>query len=447
MNRDGETVELLQALIRNRCVNTNAVESGQEHRSVSVLQSYLEGAGLDISTYESAPGRSSLVARIAGTDPAAPSLLLLGHTDVVPATEDRWQHDPFGAELIDGWIWGRGAIDMLNLTSTMAVAMRSLAEGGFRPQGDLIYAAVADEESGGTLGSKWLLDHHYDDVKADNLVTEWGGVPIDSPSGSKLWIAVGQKGGIDCTLTVRGTPGHASMPYGSDNALIKAAHVVERIANYKLAPEITDIWRHQVEAMGYDAELTAMLLDPSRVDEALGHLSPGMAKRMHACSRLTAVPSMIHGGVKSNVIPDRVDINVLMRRLPSQSYDSVMNTLHDMLGDLADEVEIAVRMNTDATASPVDTPLWSSLQNVSSKLMPGAQCVPTMTAGGNDAPYWRRHGTVAYGYGLVSNQVSLEQFFSMFHGDNERIDLESLRLSRQLWEELAKDFLAKDNLS
>src|SRR5688572_22718252 len=134
MNRDGEAVELLQQMIRNRCVNTNAPDSGQEHRTVSVLKSYLEGSGLDITTHESAPGRESLVARIAGTDPTAPSLCLMGHTDVVPVNEANWKHDPFGGELIDGHVWGRGAIDMLNLTATMAVAMRDLADASFRPK-------------------------------------------------------------------------------------------------------------------------------------------------------------------------------------------------------------------------------------------------------------------------------------------------------------------------
>jgi len=443
MNRDGEVVDLLQQLIRNRCVNTNAPESGQEHRSASLLENYFDGSGLDITTHEPAPGRTSLVARMKGSDPSAPSLCLMGHTDVVPVNEANWQHDPFGGELIDDFVWGRGAIDMLNLTSTMAVAMRELADNGFRPKGDLVYFAVADEESGGSLGAQWVAENAWEDIRADYVVTEWGGVPIDSPSGPKLWITVGQKGGIDCRLKVRGRSGHASMPLAADNALVKAARVVQRIAEHRLAPEITDVWRRQVEGMGYDADLTAALLDVDRIDDAVEQLSPGMAKRAHACTRLTAAPTVIHGGVKSNVIPDSVEISVLMRRLPSQTYESAMETLQDMLGDLADEVEITVRMKNDPSLSETDTPLWHAIERVSAKLVPAATCIPSLTPGGNDAGVFRSRGATAYGFGLFSNAISIEQFFEMFHGDNERIDLESLRLSRELWTQLAHEFLGE----
>lgn len=441
MNRDGEVLDLLQQMIRNRCVNTNAPESGQEYRSVSVLKTYLEGSGLDIRTYESAPGRQSLVARIEGSDPKAPSLCLMGHTDVVPANEANWRHDPFGGDLIDGYVWGRGAIDMLNLTSTMAVAMRDLADSNFKPKGDLIYFAVADEESGGSLGAQWVAENAWEDIRADYMITEWGGVPIDSPTGSKLWITVGQKGGIDCRLTVRGTSGHASMPFGSDNALIKAARVVQRIADYEIAPEITDVWRRQVQGMNYAPELTAALLDVNQLDQGIAQLPPGMAKRAHACTRLTASPTVIHGGVKSNVIPDTVEISVLLRHLPNRDYDETMTALRDMLGDLADDVEVTVRMNNPASLSESHTPLWKTLETVSAKLSPGSVCIPSLTPGGNDAGVFRSRGATAYGFGLLSKAVSLEDFFGMFHGDNERIDLESLRLSRELWTEVARDFV------
>src|SRR4249919_2696720 len=138
----GEVTELLQVLIRNQCVNDGSVESGHEDRSADILTAVLEGPGVEIERYEPEPGRTSIVARIEGSNPAAPSLLLMGHTDVVPVSPDRWRHDPFGGELIDGEVWGRGAVDMLNLTASMAVATRKLADEGFRPEGTLIYLGV-----------------------------------------------------------------------------------------------------------------------------------------------------------------------------------------------------------------------------------------------------------------------------------------------------------------
>jgi acetylornithine deacetylase/succinyl-diaminopimelate desuccinylase-like protein len=436
-----ETVDLLQHLIRNECVNFNTPESGQEHRSVAVLQSFLEGSGMDLQTFEPAPGRASLVGRIAGSDPTAPSLMLMGHLDVVPANADNWQRDPFGGDFVDGWVWGRGAIDMLNLTTSMAVAVKQLCVEGFRPRGDLVYLAVADEEAGGRLGAGWLVENEPDSVQADYVLSEWGGVPIESPTGSKLWITVGQKGGTDVRMTVRGVAGHASMPFGSDNALVKAAKIVQRLAELQLSPEITDTWRLQVEHMDYDAELTAALLDPTRIDDALGQLSPGMAKRAHACTRTTVSPTVMHGGVKSNVIPDSVELSVLIRRLPGYTLEDVMTLLDDALGDLRHHVDISTRMEVAPTQSPLDTPLWNTLQRVSKKLTVDASCIPALTPGGNDLGYFRDKGSVAYGFGLLSNAISLEDFFSMFHGVDERVDVESLRLSTDLWREVARDLL------
>ncbi len=160
--RRAETTDLLQHLIRNQCVNDGTVGSGQEQRSADLLRGYLDGTGVDVEVYEPQPGRTSLVAKIQGSDPAAPSLTLLGHTDVVPATPADWRRDPFGGELVDGEVWGRGAIDMLNLTATMATALRHLARSSFRPAGSLTYVAVADEEALGTHGAEWLCRNAAD---------------------------------------------------------------------------------------------------------------------------------------------------------------------------------------------------------------------------------------------------------------------------------------------
>ena len=159
-----EVIDLLQHLIRNACVNDGTAKSGHETRSVDVLSQYLGGGGLELETYEALPGRGNLVARIEGSDPSAPTLLLMGHTDVVPVNVERWQRDPFGGELVDdehgrAQVWGRGAVDMLNLTASMAVAVKRLAQSGFKPRGTLVYLAVADEEALGTYGAAYLVDH------------------------------------------------------------------------------------------------------------------------------------------------------------------------------------------------------------------------------------------------------------------------------------------------
>jgi acetylornithine deacetylase/succinyl-diaminopimelate desuccinylase-like protein len=182
----GEVVELLQQLIRNHCVNDGTVTSGDEARSAQLLADYLDGSGASVEMFESEPGRSTVVARSEGSDTEAPTLLYLGHTDVVPANADNWRRDPFGGELVDGEVWGRGAVDMLNLTAAMAVAFRRHATDPRRRKGTLIYCGVADEEALGTYGAGWMVEHALDSVRADYVITESGGIPLDTPGGTRL---------------------------------------------------------------------------------------------------------------------------------------------------------------------------------------------------------------------------------------------------------------------
>src|SRR2546425_6063134 len=179
----GEVTDVVQQLIRNACVNDGTRESGHEIRTVDLLESYLRVAGAEMKRYEPMPDRARLVLRIEGSDPKAPSLHFMGHTDVVPVTASGWRHDPFGGELIDGEVWGRGAVDMLDVTASMAVAVRRLLASGFKPKGTLIYSAVADEEALGTHGAQWLTENAWDDVRSDYLVTEFGGarLPLSGP--------------------------------------------------------------------------------------------------------------------------------------------------------------------------------------------------------------------------------------------------------------------------
>jgi acetylornithine deacetylase/succinyl-diaminopimelate desuccinylase-like protein len=438
----GETVELLQALIRNACVNDGSAESGHEVRSADVLESYLEGAGLTLERFEPTPGRRSLLARIEGTDPTAPTLLLMGHTDVVPVAPAQWRRDPFGGELIDGEVWGRGAIDMLNLTSSMAVAIRHLAASGWRPRGTLLYLGVADEEAGGQHGAHWLVEHELDAVRADYVITESGGWTVNGPGGARLVVTVGEKGAAWRRLRVRGTPAHASMPFGTDNALVTAAEVVRRIATYRPAAMINDVWRAYAASLDLDADTRAALVDPDRVWEACAAIPDrGTAKFAHACTHTTFSPDVVRGGTKTNVVPDEVVIEVDIRILPGQTGADVDAMLVDLLGPVADHVAIEPIHDRPSTQSPVDTPLWDALRRLVAKARPEATLLPRITAGGTDATFFRDVGSVAYGFGVLSSGVTFDDFASRFHGNDERIDVESLRLTTQCWLDLCTDFL------
>jgi acetylornithine deacetylase/succinyl-diaminopimelate desuccinylase-like protein len=442
-NLETEATELLRTLIRNACVNDGTPASGHEERNADALEAYLAGAGLAFERHAAAPGRASLITRIEGSDRTAPTLLLMGHTDVVPANASGWERDPFGGEVVDGIVWGRGATDMLHITATMAVALRRLATSGFRPRGTLIYLAVADEEAGGTYGASFLTREKFDTVKADYVITESGGVPIPARSGVKLPVTVGEKGINWRRLVVKGTPGHGSMPFRTDNALVTAAEVVRRVAVYQPKARILDEWRRYVAELELPAELEAALVDPDRVLDAVRHLEPlGLARMAHACTHTTFSPNVVQGGSKINVIPDRVAIDVDVRALPGVSPLEVDAMLKEALGDLAARVDIEAPRGQEGSRTSLATPLGDALARVTQALVPGSKIIPRLTGGATDARYFRWKGVPSYGFALHSRRIPYAEYPLMFHGNNERIDTESLRLSAVMWEALCRDFLA-----
>ncbi len=438
-----QTVELLQQMIRNQCVNDGTIESGQEVRTTDLLRTYLEGSGLDLEVYEpdGARGRASLVARIEGSDPTAPTLCLMGHTDVVPVTPATWTRDPFGGELVKGEVWGRGAVDMLNLTASQAVALKALARRGWRPRGTLVYLACADEEAGGLLGAGHMCKRHWDSLRADYLLTENGGLVSSHGGELNVSVHVGEKGVAWRRLRVTGTPGHGSMPYGADNALVKAAHVVRRLADYRPAPYVDDLWQTFVGSLGVDPALKDALRDPSRVDDAIARLPAGVAKFAWSTTHTTFSPNMCRAGVKTNVIPDVVDIEVDIRTIPGDNEDEVRRHIDKALGDLSEEVQVEKLFSKQASASPTGTPLWDVLGRVVDGHYPGAKLMPRMIAGFTDAPYFREHGAVAYGFGLFSRALTAEAMSGRFHGNDERVDVESLALTTQAWLDTCELFL------
>src|SRR5437899_12439529 len=439
----GQTVELLQQLIRNQCVNDGSVGSGQEVRTSDVLRGYLEGSGLDLEIYEpdGAPGRASLVVRIEGSESAAPTLCLMGHTDVVPVTPAHWTRDPFGGELVNGEVWGRGAVDMLNLTASQAVALKALAKKGWRPRGTLVYLACADEEAGGLHGAGHVCKKHWDSLRATYLLTEHGGTVSTHGGTTHVTVHVGEKGVAWRRLRVKGTPGHGSMPYGADNALIKAAHVVTRLAEYRPAPYVSDLWRGVVAALDLDAAAKEALVDPSRVDEAIAGLPASLARSAWSATHTTLSPNMCRAGVKTNVIPDVVDIEIDIRTIPGDNEDEVRRHLDKALGGLSEEVAVEKLSSKQPSVPPTGTPLWDVLGRVVDRHYPGAKLLPRLIVGFTDAPYFREHGAVAYGFGLFSRALTAEAMSGRFHGNDERIDVACLALTTQAWLEVCETFL------
>lgn len=428
-----EAVELLVDLIRDGCVNDGTPDSGGEYRAVETLERYL---GVGGRVFEPHPGRQSVLYRVPGSTPGAPSLMLMGHTDVVPASRHGWDHDPFSGLIADGFVWGRGAVDMLNLTAAMAVVFKPYLTGEKPPlPGDLLYLAVADEEAGGALGAKWLVDEHWDSVGCDYQLTEIAYPPLASPDGPAFPVTVAEKGAYWRVVTATGIPGHGSQPYGRENAVVDLGRAIARLAEAPTPVVITEEWRAIVEVLGLGPDISTALLDPDAVDgaiDAIAAADPAIARIAHALTHMTVSPNVVHGGVKSNVIAEEGTAEIDIRTLPGQDADSVDEHFRKVLGsELYDKLQLDPVMDHPSTKSPADGPLWEAIGDGYEVVTGTRRRFPSLITGGTDARYFRPRGTVAYGAAVFDDRIGTGEFASMFHGHNERVSVDSVNLTTE----------------
>jgi acetylornithine deacetylase/succinyl-diaminopimelate desuccinylase-like protein len=435
-------VELLQSLIRNACVNDGTMESGHEERSVATLQDFF---GVEGEIFEPAPGRQSLVYRVEGRSPSAPSLALVPHIDVVPVNPGGWSLDPFTAEITDGWVHGRGAVDMLNVTAAMAVAVRPYLTGERTPAGDLVFAAVADEEAGGRLGAMHLVDEHWDLVGADHLLTEVAYPALTGESGRWVPVTVGEKGAYWSILTAEGVPAHGSAPYGADNALHKLVSALAGILDTAQPAAITGEWERFAGSLGLGSDSIGRLTDVDLLDEEIDRIAgsdPTLARYLHAATHLTISVNVLRSGSKINVVADRARAELDIRGLPGMDRSLVDSHLRKAMGVAGDQVEITPVMDGNATISSIDNPLWTAIGDAVEDLDGHRQLAPTLATVATDARFWRRRGTVAYGVGLFDDRMTFSEMLGLFHGNDERISTESVDLTTALYEKVLDRFFA-----
>lgn len=426
-------VDLLSEFIRNQCVNDGTPESGQEVRSVSTIADFLGARG---EIVEPKPGRQSVVYRVPGSNPESPALLLLPHLDVVPANPTGWQVDPFAAEISDGFLWGRGAIDMLNLTAAMVVVFGEYWRRDRPPlAGDLILAAVADEEAAGGLGAKHLVEERFELVDAPFVLTEVGYPALSSPRGPLYPVTVGEKGPFWTRVKSTGTPGHGSAPFGTDNALEALVAGVSRLFDAESPVTMTEEWLSLVDALGLDPDLTARLRDPEQIDNALADLAvddPLLARYFHAITHLTISPNVVRGGIKANMIPDLATADIDVRALPGTDRAAVDGLLRKLMGSPADRLEFEPMADHPSYFSGRDNPLWAAVAAGFSDQTGSDRLQPVTTSATTDARFFRSRGAVAYGIGLYDDRMSFTEFLSLFHGHNERVSVNSLQMTVDL---------------
>lgn len=435
-----QTVDLLQALIRNACVNDGTPESGQEMRSVATLQNFF---GVEGEVFEPIPGRQSLVYRISGSEPDAPSLALAPHLDVVPANPASWSVDPFAADIVDGWVYGRGALDMLNITAAMAAAAKPYITGDLRPAGDLVFAAVADEESGGEFGARALVDGHWSLVGADYLLTEVAYPPLPGAEGNLIPVATGEKGPFWTVLRTAGTPGHGSAPYGADNALEKMAAALHGLFQSDTPVSVTPEWRDFVASLQLSSELAERLTDPERVDGAIDDLAvddPTFARYAHAATHLTVSPNRMIAGTKANTIADAARAEVDIRALPGTGRNDIDVFLNKAMGSASDHVELEPVMDFEANFSTRKSDLWEVIADSVEVIEGHRRLIPAMMTVVTDARFWRAKGTVAYGVGLFDDRMAFSEMLALFHGNDERVSVASVEKSTALYTEILGRF-------
>jgi acetylornithine deacetylase/succinyl-diaminopimelate desuccinylase-like protein len=413
-----EVTDLLQRLIRVDTTNP----PGNETAAAELLRDYLEPTGLECELIAKVPERANLLARLPGGD--GPSLLLLSHTDVVLADPGEWSTPPFSGELRDGQVWGRGALDMKGQVAANAVAIASLAREGFRPSGDLIFAATADEEVGDGFGLSWLCEEHPDAVRCDYAINEGGGERIELEDGRPIYEAtVAEKMTAPFVLRVRGRSGHASMPGIADNALVKAARLIERLAAFRPEPQLG------AEVEGFlRVVLGAVPPAPEAVERAR-EVSAAAADTIEALLVPTFSPTIISASLKRNVIPAVCEIEVDCRLLPGQHPEHVDPYIRAVLGGDVD-YELEWLEVEGGTRSPLDTPLWRALEEFVAGVEPGAQAAPLACVGFTDS-HWLREafGTVAYGFFPSTGELPPEVAASLVHSADERIPVSDRELA------------------
>jgi acetylornithine deacetylase/succinyl-diaminopimelate desuccinylase-like protein len=427
-----ETTDVLQALVRFNTVNP----PGNERPAIEYLEAYLREAGFFTELLAAHDSRPNLVATLDSGEPG-PAIVYLGHVDTVLADPDDWTFDPWSGEISGNHLWGRGALDMKSQVAAEAVAAANLAREGWRPaRGALKLVFVVDEETGGEAGARWLTEQHPDKVRCDYLINEGGGAWFEYGGRRLYGVCCGEKGVIRFTLTARGTAGHASLPRAGDNALLKLAPVLSRLATRQPGFDLTDGSRALLEGLGEDPA------DPARAMQHILQDAPALAVMVEPMLGVTLAPTMAHASDKINVIPSRARLRVDCRVPPSMGEDVAVTRLHEVLGDVAEGLDIEITERQRANVSAPSGLLMETIENWVRGRDPEASTVPVLLPGFSDSSWFRTAfpDVVAYGF-FPQRHQSLLEIAPLVHNADERIDLRDLGFATEFFVDLARTLL------
>lgn len=440
-----DVVSYLRDLIRLDTSNP----PGNEMLAAEYLARVLHAAGVAPVVIETAPRRGNVIARIRGDGSAAP-LLLYSHTDVVPVERERWTVDPFGGEIKDGFVYGRGALDMKGITAMQLAVFLALAQAqqaGLTLRRDVILAATADEEADTNQGIGILVERHPDLLRAEYALSEFGGYSLHIGNRCFYPIQTAEKGNVWMRVIARGRPGHASVPH-ADNAVVHLARAVDKLARLRLPTRITPTSRAFIAGLaegiggGQGIALRAWLdMDALRevpLHRLLGDTS--LAAELYAITHDTIVPTGLRGGYKTNVVPSSAEATLDCRILPGATPEGLIEALRQALGNES-PVEFHVDSVGAAVEFPFDTPLFRLIERTLKQHDPQGVPLPYMMTGATDAKHVAKLGAICYGFSPMQFAPG-ESFIEMVHGHDERVAISALAWGARVLYEVVRNFCA-----
>lgn len=444
-----EVAQLLSELIQIDTTNP----PGNEVAAARFVADYLKKDGFKCEQYESSPGRGSVVTRLKGTgEGKKPNLLLLSHLDVVAANPAEWSVPPFSGRIKDGYVWGRGALDMKGMTAIEVAALRLLKKNGVRMEGDVILSATADEEKGGEAGAGWLVENHPDKIEADYVINEGGGMAIPTDEKLIYTVQTAEKGILWFRIKATGRPGHGSIPGAADNAILRMNEVVGKLAAYKPQMIIVPTVRQFLTQMGSEKKEAAQILEaiganPDSGDTVLDKVAETdkmLAEQLRAQLRMTIAPTMINGGVKENIIPSECNAVFDCRMLPGQTPEAALSDIRNILTELGlDRLDFEIIQANAPSESPLDTPLYRLIEETTKEYEPNSIVAPILLTGGTDSRFFRKKGSICYGFQPVKPDIPYGEMLKSIHGIDERISISNLVLGTSLLYSIIERFMTQ----
>jgi len=440
-----EVTSLLSDLIRIDTTNP----PGNETPAARFLAETLAKEGLKCEVIESSPRRGNVITRINGTS-KKPSLMLLSHLDVVPAVEKEWSVHPFSGLVKNGFVWGRGALDMKSFVAIEVLVMKLLVRNRVKPKGDIIFAATADEERGGNAGVGWLIEKHPEKIKADYVINEGAGESFPINGKHVFTIQTAEKGVNWLRIRAKGSPGHGSIPGVADNAVLRMAEVARKLGTYRPEIMLVSIVKQFLKGLAESKTapwnlLNRILENPSTADKVLDEMAKKektIAEIFRAMLRTTIAPTIIHGGIKENIIPSECEGIFDCRILPGQTTDELLKEIKAVIADVdLTKLSFEFIQSGEASESRSDTPLYKTIEKTLKEFEPDCSVVPYMVTGGTDSKFLRDVGSICYGFHPLKTDMPLNEFWKLVHGIDERISVQNLVFGVSVLYRVVEEFM------